>query len=195
MTKRWLSWVTILSVCVACDSGGDDPDGSAGSGGSSGAAGAATAGAAGTGATGGTAGSENSGGSAGSGGSASGGAGALMIPLPAGTIGAGVPCSGGLTCEAGTACCPNPGGPSCVSAFADCSCSVQGKCTVMGCDSAEDCPGGHCCALINPRLSPTYVATSCKPECESGERRLCLTDPDCESGEQCMHGSTFDWCF
>jgi len=193
MSKLWLLSMTLLCAFIACDGGDDDGGGSAGSGGSSGAAGAATAGAAG--ATAGAAGTGNSGGSAGSSMNPSGGSGGLVIPLPTGTIGAGVACTQDMPCAAGTACCRESSGASCVSSFADCDCSLSGKCLVMGCDSAEDCPGGHCCALLNPRQSPTYHATSCKPECESGERRLCVVDADCRSGDSCQHGTSFDWCF
>jgi hypothetical protein len=183
--KRWLSGAALLAVLVGCASDGDGTPAAtggvpAGSGGATGGTPGATGGAGGT--TGGTA-------------TATGGAGGVTIPTPTGSVGTSISCGQNVECTGGDVCCEGLIDASCVSGFNACACSLEGRCTAMGCDAPSDCPGGHCCALANPRQSPGYVATSCKTECGTGERILCLTDDDCTGTDQCSNGSRFDWCF
>jgi len=124
-----------------------------------------------------------------------GGSAGVVIPRPTGTMGAAVECGSTVGECMGTACCRAITGWSCVSDFDDCACSVEGRCTVVGCDEPADCNGGRCCGLVNPRSSPGYLASSCKAECESGEREVCVTDDDCLGSDTCNTGTEFDWCF
>jgi hypothetical protein len=222
MAKVWVCWLTALCVSTACGNGDDDTSNAAGTGPSAGTGGSsagtggssAASGGSGAGLGGSSSGQSGSGGSmagasggrggSGTGGSTGGsqagrgGSGGQMIPPPTGMIGSGVMCplSDATECPDAKACCHASSGATCESAFSDCTCSLTGTCLVLGCDSPSDCAGARCCALLNPRLSPVYHATSCKPACESGERQVCVTNDDCDSGEQCMHGSQgFDFCF
>jgi hypothetical protein len=122
-----------------------------------------------------------------------------VIPLPTGTIGSGsvdCPVTGAGGCGAGTACCNQTGGTQCVASFASCACSVKGICTVEGCDDPGDCPGAVCCALLNPKQTPLFVATSCKAACDPGTET-----PVCEDNDDCLDGicgnspTGFGYCF
>jgi hypothetical protein len=203
-TRQGISMTGMLWLCLsltginlACGSN-DEPKGGGGAGGS----GAGTAGGAGSGggaSSGGSSGGSTTSGSGGSGtsGSTTGSGGG--IPQPTGTIGSGdVACSGapGNKCAAGSVCCKSIGA-SCTTTFGACDCTMDGSCTAIGCDGPDDCPGAKCCALQNPARFPQFVATSCKPSCNTNnEEIVCAGNSDCPNGGECRVTSLgFQTCF
>jgi hypothetical protein len=174
------------------ESGGGGGDSSQGTSGSGGSAGAANPNAGGS--------SGGASGATGPGGMSGGGTMVTGIPKPSGTIGVGdVACPGvpGTKCSGGTACCYSKLDRSCKSNFSDCACSVGGSCTAVGCDSPDDCPGARCCALVNSRILPQFVATSCKQSCDKqSEVEVCLVPADCSIAADCQPSDAgFSTCF
>ena len=94
-----------------------------------------------------------------------------------------VSCNGG-PCMTGEICCFNPNGPG------D-HCGQSGQCdpgyVELSCNTPDDCPGGVCCATIDPMMQ-TYQGISCQTTCTGSDHIVVCSNTNpgvCPMGTAC----------